>query len=103
MSIFDLARHPPRWLRALLAVLALALCLDVVALASHQHTDGLTISSHSVPCDYCAAFHGAAAGPAQSTVHLTPPAAVAAPAFIALFQTASRPETSAQPRAPPAR
>lgn len=100
MSIFQLARKPPPWLRVVLAGLLLAFALDSVAHAAHTH-DATTVGVAHSACGYCATFGGLGDAPVHA--HSLP-----IPVFtpIEAFDPHEaviprRPTFSAQPRAPP--
>jgi hypothetical protein len=103
MSIFDLARKPPAWLRVALVAVLLAFALDSVAHVVHSHDDGAktTLSAHGPACGYCAAFNGLIDAPKH---HYAPHAAFFITGYVAPvapFPVSVRTHLSAQPRAPP--
>lgn len=101
MAFFQMARRPPRWLRAALAVLLLAFALNALAHVSHRHDASPASATHGLACGYCVSFGGLAAAPSHEHVSalqrqvglIEPPACAPAPR--------ARPHTCAQPRAPP--
>lgn len=67
MSVFELARKPPQWLRATLAALLLAFALNSIAHAAHTHEQGSAGTVfHSTACGYCVTFGAADAPPAHA-------------------------------------
>jgi hypothetical protein len=101
MRIFHLARRPPQWLRALLAGLLLAFAASTIAHASHRHEGTPASATHSLSCGHCVSFGSLADAPRHSYA-----APRVAPTRIQLTAgseapISERPQTSAQPRAPP--
>lgn len=103
MSIFDLARRPPHWLRVALVAVVLAFALDSVAHVVHRHDDSAktTLSAHGPACGYCAAFDGLIDGPTHEYAPLASILIAGYVAPIAKFPASARTHLSAQPRAPP--
>ena len=102
--LFQLARTPPRWLRACLVSLVLVLALDSLAHALHTHGhdyDGRP-GIDSALCGYCAAFDRMADGPAAVTVALVPAERIALDAFPETAPPSLRPPFRFVPRGPPA-
>src|ERR1044072_3195401 len=97
MSIFDLARKPPTWLRVALVAVVLAFALDSVAHVVHRHDDGAktTLSAHGPACGYCAAFAGLIDAPNHHYAPLT--TSLGADYFVPLVP----PPPPADPRARP--
>lgn len=103
MSIFQLARRPPDWLRALLVSLLLAFAVDSVAHVVHRHdeTAKTALGAHGPACGYCAAFNGIIDAPRQS---FSPHTATVFAGYVAPITDVSvsfRPVITAQPRGPP--
>jgi hypothetical protein len=102
-NLLKLFRQPPRWLRMALAGVLLAFTLDVLAHSLHQHEqDTHQHVSGGTDCAYCVAFNGLMDAPAGVSSVFQPasspvPAPVTGDVCLPL-----PPETSAQPRAPPA-
>lgn len=103
MSIFDLARRPPAWLRVALVAVVLAFALDSVAHVVHWHDDSVktTLSAHGPACGYCAAFDGLVDAPKHLYTSLTAILVTGYVAPVAQFPVSLRTRLSAQPRAPP--
>jgi hypothetical protein len=102
MSIFDLARRPPQWLRVALVAVVLAFALDSVAHVVHRHDDAkTTLSAHGPACGYCAAFDGIVDAPKHHYAPLTTILIAGYVAPIAQFPVSIRTHLNAQPRAPP--
>jgi hypothetical protein len=103
MSIFDLARKPPAWLRVALVAVVLAFALDSVAHVVHRHDDGAqtTLSTHGPACGYCAAFTGLIDAPKHQYAPLAAFLVTGYVAPVALVPVSVRTHVSAQPRAPP--
>ena len=103
MSIFDLARKPPQWLRVALVAVVLAFALDSVAHAVHWHDDSVktTLSAHGPACGYCAAFDGLVDAPKHHYASLTAILVTGYVAPVAQVLVSLRTRLSAQPRAPP--
>src|SRR5687767_11542848 len=104
MSIFDLARKPPAWLRVALVAVVLAFALDSVAHVVHWHDDGVvktTQSAHGPACGYCAAFDGLIDAPKHHYASLTAILVAGYVAPVAQFPVSLRTRLNAQPRAPP--
>lgn len=103
MSIFDLARRPPTWLRVALVAVVLAFALDSVAHVVHRHDDGVktTLSAHGPACGYCAAFDGLVDAPKHEYAPVATILIAGYIAPVAQFPVSVRTHLSAQPRAPP--
>jgi hypothetical protein len=103
MSIFDLARRPPTWLRVALVAVVLAFALDSVAHVVHQHDDSVktTLSAHGPACGYCAAFDGLVDAPKHEYAPIAATLIAAYIAPVTQFPVSVRTHVSAQPRAPP--
>ena len=103
MSIFQLARNPPAWLRVALVSLLLAFAVDSVAHVVHQHDDTFktTFGAHGPACGHCAAFDGLIDAPKQSHSPVTAPVRVGYVAPLAYAPLALHPSVVAQPRGPP--
>ena len=103
MSIFDLARRPPTWLRVALVAVVLAFALDSVAHVVHWHDDGATTTqtAHGPACGYCAAFDGLIDAPKHQYAALTTVLIAGYVAPVARFPGSVRTHLNAQPRAPP--
>lgn len=103
MSIFDLARRPPTWLRVALVAVVLAFALDSVAHVVHRHDDSVktTQSAHGPACGYCAAFDGLIDAPKHQYAPLTTILLAGYVAPVAQFPVSLRTRLNAQPRAPP--
>lgn len=103
MSIFDLARRPPTWLRVALVALVLAFALDSVAHVVHRHDDSVTtsLSTHGPACGYCVAFDGLIDAPKHQYAPLTAILVAGYVAPISTLPVSARPHLHAQPRAPP--
>lgn len=103
MSIFDLARRPPTWLRVALVAVVLAFALDSVAHVVHRHDDSAktTLSAHGPACGYCAAFDGLVDAPKHQYAPVTATLIAGYLAPVARFPVSVRTHLSAQPRAPP--
>lgn len=64
MRIFEVARHPPRWLRALLVGLVLAVGCGSLAHVTHTHGDEFNARSvDAALCGLCVAFDRVVDGP----------------------------------------
>ena len=101
MRIFKIARKPPQWLRVVLAGLLLAFAINSVAHAAHRH-DRATTAAHIATCGYSATFDGVSGVPQySSSIEVVATAFVAAP-IVEICRVDRRPQTHAQPRAPPA-
>ncbi len=73
MSVFELARKPPQWLRVALAALMLAFALNSIAHAAHTHEQGSASTVlHSTACGYCVTFGAADAPPVHAHALPTP-------------------------------
>jgi hypothetical protein len=99
-----LRRHGMK-VRALLAVLAVALVLNGIAYLVHDHGIESARGSLAHPelCSYCAAYGGLAGAPADLPEAQLP---IPLPLLTVLLIAAPllrRPVTAARPRAPPAR
>jgi len=103
MSIFDLARRPPHWLRVVLVAVVLAFALDSVAHVVHRHDDSVktSLSAHGPACGYCAAFDGLIDAPKHLYAPLASVLIAGYVAPVARFPVSVRTRLSAQPRAPP--
>lgn len=104
MSIFELARRPPTWLRAALVAVVLAFALDSVAHVVHRHDDAVqttTLSTHGPACGYCAAFAGLIDAPKHHYASLTAILVAGYVAPVAQIPVSVRARLTAQPRAPP--
>jgi hypothetical protein len=103
MSIFDLARRPPTWLRVALVAVVLAFALDSVAHVVHRHDDSVKTSqsAHGPACGYCAAFDGLVDAPRHHYASLTAVLVTGYVAPVARIPVSLRARLSAQPRAPP--
>jgi len=101
MRIFQIARKPPQWLRVVLAGLLLAFAINSVAHATHRH-DRTTTAAHIATCGYSATFDSVSDVPQYlSSIEVVAAPSVAAP-IADICRLDSRPQTHAQPRAPPA-
>lgn len=103
MSIFDLARRPPTWLRVALVAVVLAFALDSLAHVVHWHNDSAktTQAAHGPACGYCAAFDGLIDAPKHQYAPLATILIAAYVAPVARFPASVRTHLIAQPRAPP--
>jgi hypothetical protein len=103
MSIFQLARNPSTWVRAMLVTVLLAFAVDSVAHVVHQHDDTVktTLGAHGPACGYCAAFDGLIDAPKQSYASITAVTVVTYVAPVADVAVSFRPTVTAQPRGPP--
>ncbi len=103
MRVFEIARRPSDWIRAVLAVLVLAFALNTIAHAAHAHDSVGHAVTHHVACGYCAAFGGGMAdAPSHAgTVIAVFTSRVPAPTFIPVPELRLE-GNIAQPRAPPA-
>jgi hypothetical protein len=100
MPLFRVFRTPPRWLRAMLLVMALGFALNSAAHASHSH-DVTSAAAQHLSCGYCVHLGAFADGPkhAHAVAPLSSSERLEAQAHTALRSRV--PELAAQPRAPP--
>jgi hypothetical protein len=101
MSIFQIARKPPQWLRVVLAGLLLAFAINSMAHAAHRH-DAKTTAAHIATCGFSATFDNITDVPAFSITIEAAPAESHLVPIVAVGRVSCRPLTHAQPRAPPA-
>ncbi len=104
MRLIQLARRPPRWLRACLVSLVLVLALDSMAhvLHTHGHEYEGRPGVDSALCGFCIAFDKMADGPASVTFVVAPADRIV---HVALPETATptlRSTFRFVPRGPPA-
>jgi len=101
MSVLELARRPPGWLRAVLASLLIAFAINAVAHVSHWHETAAPSAVHSLACGYCASF-GALADAPRHVASLPPATCIGhLPQCPAEIVRVDGLKTSARPRAPP--
>jgi len=101
MNPLRLLRQPPRWLRAALAGVLLALVLDVLAHSHHGHEQDAHAGA-GPECAYCAMFNGLMDAPAVMPAVFRPALAPAPQSPPGDIRVLLQPDTCAQPRAPPA-
>ncbi len=104
MRVFQLARIPPRWLRACLVSLVLVLALDSMGHVLHTHGhefDGRP-GVETALCSFCVAFDRMADGPATTAFVVAPADLVAHPLQPEPAVPAIRPVFRFVPRGPPA-
>jgi hypothetical protein len=104
MRLFDLARTPPRWLRALLVSLVLVLARDSLGhvLHTHGHDYDSRPGVDSALCGYCVAFDRMVDGPTATAFAVVPAELVAHPVELESAVPALRPVLRFVPRGPPA-
>jgi hypothetical protein len=102
MHFFRAVRCLNTWSRALLVGFVLALGLNSVAHAAHQHDPAsATTTLHSVACGYCVAFDHLASAPNQTALRLIADLEFFVLSFVDEPLPSVRARSSAQPRAPP--
>lgn len=104
MRLFQLARTPPRWLRALLVSLVVVLALDSLGHVLHTHGhdyDGRP-GVETALCGFCVAFDRMADGPAAVAFAVVPADLVAHPLKTEIAVPDVRPVFRFVPRGPPA-